>query len=290
LHDRWLLGAQPRLFDLVVSEWQPTGVPTGGDGVTVVSAPGPRNDGYARYFAQNPQIFDQYASIALIDDDVLIDTDGINACFTLGEDHGLELWQPSLTWDSYFSYAFTLHNPLFELRFCNFVEMMCPFFSSRLLRLAAPTFSLGYLVGIDTLWTRLLEDGALKYAVIDAVSATHTRPIGLNKALHGFAGGSGYAQEIGDLLGRLGLEFRGPVIYAGVSKRGRRVSNRPLLSAAVSALAPALAAARNRRFMLARLADHARHILTRPINNAPIPLASIEALRAERQSSPAVAD
>jgi hypothetical protein len=278
VHESWLSGPEARLFDLVVAEWQPTNIPIRHDGVTRELIPGPRNAGYAAYLARNAEIFEKYKYIALIDDDVLMSTDDLNRCFQIGERRYLQLWQPSLTWDSYFSYAFVLHNPLFELRYSNFIEMMCPFFSSELLRLATPTFSLGYLVGIDVIWTRLLKDGNLKYAVVDSVKARHTRPVGANKRLHGFSGGRGYGDEVAELLQRLDIEFRGPVVYAGVSKTGRLITNTWALSASVSAILPALQQSRNRPFALARILDHARHIITRPSLYAPIPPAGLERL------------
>jgi hypothetical protein len=277
-HEAWLEGAQERLFDLVVTEWQPTHIPVSHEGVEVLPWPGGRNEGYSRYFESHPDIFTRYQSIALIDDDIIMSADDINRCFLMGAKYELELWQPSLSWDSYFSYGSTLNNPLYQIRYTNFIEMMCPFFSARFLKRAGATFSLGYLVGIDILWPRLIESAAYRCAVVDAVIAKHGRPVGAHKRLHGFSERRTYNDEIQELMTRLGVSFRGPVVYAAVTRRGRSITSKILLSASVAGVVSAIFRAKNKRFTAARIADHARHILTRPAQIDAVPMERIEAL------------
>jgi hypothetical protein len=97
--------------------------------------------------------------------------------FLICEDLKLELAQPALTVDSYFTHVVTLRHSEFQIRFTNFVEIMAPLFSTEMLARAYPTLAgniSGY--GLDAVWPRMSSLG--RVAIIDETPVKHTRPVG----------------------------------------------------------------------------------------------------------------
>ncbi len=158
------------------------------------------------------------------------------------------------------------------LRYVNFVEMMCPFFSASALRRAAPLFSLGWESGIDLIWCSLLPDPLMKCAVIDAVEVRHTRPVGKEKDKNGFADGR-YEDAIETCLRHFGMKWPSLVAYHGIDRSGRLRSQRaialrslPLLGATVKTptaggLRPILDHIRHQWTRKARFSARAQEIL-----------------------------
>lgn len=245
-----------------------------------VLIPGAKVAGWRDLFQRSPDLLARYDQIALLDDDLLVDPEGIAASFAIGRQYGLSLWQPSLTWDSYFSYGIFLHNPIFELRYVNFIEMMCPFFSAAHLKLSLPLFDLGLETGIDRLWCRLRSDSHKAYAVLDSVQILHSRPVGTYQSRQGFSDArNAYQDAVTRMEDEFGLPFRGPVSYAGVTKDGRRIEGR--VPMAMRALVPLLGWTKsvNRGWFWRPVTDHARHILLRPIGNEPIDVCRLQSMR-----------
>lgn len=119
----------------------------------------------------------QYKYVWLPDDDLLCVPEDVSRMFSICDDLQLELAQPALTRDSYFTHVVTLQHSEFQLRFTNFVEVMAPIFSADMLAKVFPTLKnqiSGY--GLDGLWPRLTELG--KVAIIDDTPVKHTRPVG----------------------------------------------------------------------------------------------------------------
>jgi hypothetical protein len=265
LHADWRAPDEPN-FDLIVAAYEalPGRLLEAADAVFLI--PGSKVMGWSSVFKSDPGILERYDAIALIDDDLQCSSRDINLCFSLGEQYRLDVWQPSLSWDSYYSYGVFLNNPLFRLRYTNFIEMMCPFFSTEQLRRALPLFEIGLETGIDRLWCRLKDDWNRAYAVLDAVSVRHTRVVGQNAHVQGFVGeNADYQTVIDSMERRIGVRFRGPVVYGGVNRFGAPVNGR--LAMAACALAPLAGApnATSRPWLYRRIGDHVRHILTRPI-------------------------
>jgi hypothetical protein len=148
--------------------------------------PGAKLEGYHNLFRQYPEFLDQYEFIALFDDDISTTKDSINRLFGIARSYRLDTCQPALSWDTYFSYAATLVCRRHQLRYTNTVEMMCPVFASHQLARALPLFSLGFETGIDLLWTRLSSNPWFRYAIVDDVVVSHTRPVGTTKRQQGF--------------------------------------------------------------------------------------------------------
>ena len=119
----------------------------------------------------------QYDAVWLPDDDLSIDCTRISKMFELFHCFDLQLAQPALSRDSFFSHPITLKNDQFAVRFTNFVEVMAPIFSQEALKLCWPTFKdsiIGW--GLDFVWPKLLD--STKIAIIDEIPIRHTRPIG----------------------------------------------------------------------------------------------------------------
>jgi hypothetical protein len=92
------------------------------------------------------------------------------ACSTLQ----LDLAQPAVRQDSYVTHAVTAVHEGFQVRFTNFVEVMAPAFSRRLLAEVRPTFH-GALTawGLDHLWRHMAPLGNI--AIVDMAPVAHTR-------------------------------------------------------------------------------------------------------------------
>jgi hypothetical protein len=119
----------------------------------------------------------QYRHVWLPDDDLLCVPEDVSRMFAICDELQLELAQPALTRDSYFTHVVTLQHSEFQLRFTNFVEIMAPVLSSDMLSRVFPTLAgniSGY--GLDALWPRYSKLG--KVAVIDDTPVKHTRPVG----------------------------------------------------------------------------------------------------------------
>jgi hypothetical protein len=112
----------------------------------------------------------------LPDDDLLCDPAAISRMFTICSDLKLDLAQPALSSDSYYTHLVTLEHNAFQMRFTNFVEIMAPVFSAAFLARIVPTLA-GNLSGwgLDALWPRM--SGLGRVAIIDATPMKHTRPV-----------------------------------------------------------------------------------------------------------------
>lgn len=119
----------------------------------------------------------QYRYVWLPDDDLLCIPEDVSRMFAICDDLALELAQPALTTDSYFSHVITLQHHNFQVRFTNFVEIMAPVLSidmlARVFHTMKDTIS-GY--GLDGVWPRLSTLGRI--AIIDDTPVKHTRPVG----------------------------------------------------------------------------------------------------------------
>lgn len=79
-------------------------------------------------YARWKEIFEQYDSIMVMDDDILIGTAGLNRLFDLRKELDLWVLQPAFRIVGKISWNITRVRPTTRLRFTNFVEMACPLF------------------------------------------------------------------------------------------------------------------------------------------------------------------
>lgn len=130
-----------------------------------------------RYLHRHPELFEKYEYFFLLDDDIVISTEDVNRLFSVMREYQLKIAQPSLVM-SYYTYKHTAFHPFYILRYTNFVEMMMPCFSRDALKAVLPTFEQKIRwCGIEMHWPVLVGSNHKDMAIVDAVSAKHTRPV-----------------------------------------------------------------------------------------------------------------
>jgi hypothetical protein len=145
--------------------------------VFVHNQKGPKWPGLEQTIVAHWDTVKQYRYIWLPDDDLLCQPELVSKMFAVCSDLQLELAQPALTTDSYFTHVITLQHSAFQVRFTNFVEIMAPVLSidlfARIFHSLQGNIS-GY--GLDALWPRFTQLG--RVAIIDDTPVKHTRPVG----------------------------------------------------------------------------------------------------------------
>jgi Protein of unknown function (DUF707) len=180
LHRKWLQGGE-RNFDLYLSCYGDRPQEYAADAEYLREMKSTKWPAWYDHIAAERDLVAKYDAVWFPDDDLLVDTAGINRVFDLFAGFDLALAQPALSHDSYCSHPILLRDPTYIIRYTNFVEVMGPVFSREALAVLHPTFSqsrTGW--GLDYLWPSLLSERGMggKIGVIDAVSMTHTRPVG----------------------------------------------------------------------------------------------------------------
>lgn len=143
---------------------------------------------------------------------------------------GLQVAQPALTLDSYYSHLPFLSCKSFEFRLIDKIEIMAPCLRADVLAKALPLFEHSMSgFGIDSLWTRLAAQNYGTSAVFDALPVRHTRPVGTHLAREMLKSGRTAEAE----HDRLAMQYRFgeffPVSYEAVDRKGRRWRSRPMI-------------------------------------------------------------
>ena len=179
LHPEWLKGATVRNWDIVVNYFGDDPDKYKEPDVVRIDSKGPKWPALQELIQSHPEFISDYEYIWLPDDDLLATKADVNRLFDLVKSYKLEVAQPALTWDSYYSHITTLHNSMTKIRFTNYVEVMAPCLCSAMLRKALPLFNSNLSGwGLDYLWSALAEDPLNHIAIIDEVTVRHTRPVG----------------------------------------------------------------------------------------------------------------
>jgi hypothetical protein len=172
LHHHWLNGK--RNYDLFLIYFG-DGQGYEGEGEYYKRAKGYKFHLLQDLLNERPELFD-YKYIWLPDDDLYATPEEINRIFWFMRKHRLELAQPSIM--GHYGVDITLHQKGSLLRFTNWIEIMCPCFSSSALKTCMKTFKeneTGW--SIETIWNVLLGHPRDKIAIIDDIIVTHTRPV-----------------------------------------------------------------------------------------------------------------
>ena len=128
------------------------------------------------YLSSRPEVFN-YQYIWMPDDDIVLDSEGIEKMFQMAEQYDLWICQPSIM--GWYGLDITLHHKNSILRYTNYVEIMCPCFQTKALQQCMGTFrenKTGW--GIDHMWNKMLGHPTDKIAILDDIVAVHTRPMG----------------------------------------------------------------------------------------------------------------
>jgi hypothetical protein len=185
LHPQWLALAEARNWDLIVHYCgdDPQRYPTSGDGMLRIDSKGPKWPALQNLLSRTRDAWREYDYIWIPDQDLAADCADINRMFELMAALGIELAQPSLSWDSHAAPVLTLHNPNFAVRFSSFVEQTAPCFSRALLERVLPTFGESINgAGLGYVWPRYLQNPATQCAILDRIQVTHTQPVGDQRA------------------------------------------------------------------------------------------------------------
>lgn len=223
--------------------------------------PGAKVVGYAGLFRDHDELIAGYDRVALWDEDLRSTPADVSLMFDICRDHDLQLAQPSLSPDSYYSYAATVNQPFWSLRHVNFVEMMCPFFRADYFQSVRPLFDLGYETGIDVVWSSMPYDRRRSIAIVDAVQVRHTEPIGRLKAENGFVGSRTYEDDIYELLADFDLSWEPCVPTMALAHNGREITGRPYLALGGLSSLRAVWRRPGRRSRLRSWAVHMKHLL-----------------------------
>jgi hypothetical protein len=174
LHKTWISGDKPD-FDLFLVYYGDLGNRYNKDAMYYDVSKGTKFLIVDAMVKKHKEVFDKYDAILIPDDDILIDSAGINNFFSMFYEYDLMVAQPAIIgWQSLLKTA-----PVFEtlLRYVRCVEIMTPCFSRAAFNICKVTFTLNKTNwGIDWLWFKILGEPQDKLAVIDDVVAVHTRP------------------------------------------------------------------------------------------------------------------
>ena len=237
LHHSWLAGSEPRSYDVFLSVYDETQIQPEGDNLLVEHRPGAKVSGYDGFLKEHEGFLEGYEYVAMFDEDLKSSVASLNEMFSICSEYKLKIAQPSLSQDSFFSYAALISQPNLKLRFVPFVEMMCPVFNLETLKKIAPLFSLGYESGIDLIWCNLVYEDDHDFAVIDATSVVHMEPIGGNKSANGFGGDRKYEDDIYSILNDFRIPWLACVPYKAISTEGTVIESKAsLIYSALSTL------------------------------------------------------
>ena len=139
-----------------------------------------RAKGYKYHLIQDvleemPELF-EYEYIWLPDDDIAAHPSDVCKLFSLMNKYNLQIAQPSIM--GYYGANITLHQKGSKIRFTNWVEIMCPCFSSSALKICKSCFkenNCGW--ALENIWNHLLGHPKDKIAIIDDIIVIHTRPV-----------------------------------------------------------------------------------------------------------------
>lgn len=178
LHLDWLANPQ-RDFDILVSYYGGQTDLYADSADLYEMRKGPKWSCIADLLRDQSQLVEQYDAFWFPDDDLATDTSNINRMFAFFHALDLNLAQPALTADSFYSWKNLLQDRSQLVRFTSFVEVMAPLFDRKTLQRCLPSFSesrSGW--GLDWVWSHLCgQSPQLTMGIIDATPVKHTRPV-----------------------------------------------------------------------------------------------------------------
>jgi hypothetical protein len=138
-----------------------------------------------------------YQYIGIFDDDQFISTSDINKLLFIANLEQLDVFQPSITHDSYYDNRQFIHKPGYQLLAADWVEVMCPFYRMDIFNAFAPHCIDNISgTGLDVYLVPTIQYLMDKThtAVVHAVQVKHTRPIRTGARV--FSNGKTSVQEI----------------------------------------------------------------------------------------------
>jgi len=219
LHEEWLLNSDLKNWDLILLFYDEDSYKKVEDlKIRSYFYPGGKWEAYYNFFRDYPEILNDYDFFWFVDDDVSLESNQINKMFQSMNDYDLDIAQPAMSLDSYFSYLITIQCETFKIRFSNFVEVMAPCLKKSLLKDMLPFFKDAFTgMGLDSIWTYKSRKEPNKMAILDEVVMTHTRPVGgpLHQKLK--EKNKSFREEISLNIKKLGIKQVKPVIFSAIN-------------------------------------------------------------------------
>lgn len=142
----------------------------------------------------------EYEYIGLLDDDLYFSNSDLNKLLFIAHLEKLDVFQSSLTHDSYYHHRQFVHKPGYLVQDTWWVEIMAPFYSMEVFMRAGPFFKHSISgTGVDVYLIPTIQRllGKNKTAVVHAVQMKHCRPIRTDNRI--FSNGKNNLQEIAEL-------------------------------------------------------------------------------------------
>lgn len=221
LHGHWLSNADDRNWHLILLHYDQTSYKeTPNSNIESYYYPGGKWEAYYNFFTKNKEVLDNYDYFWFADDDIAIQGDQISKMFNAMREYDLDIAQPALSKQSYFSYLATIQCESFKIRFTNFVEVMAPCLKQEVVKEMLPFFKGSFTgMGLDSVWSYKTRKEPNKMAILDEVVMTHTRPIGgpLHEKLQQKK--LTVEGELNSNLNKIGIKQIKPVIFSGIDKQ-----------------------------------------------------------------------
>ncbi len=125
-------------------------------------------------------LINDFKYIGFLDDDIFISIADLNKLLFIATLENLDVFQPSLTHDSYFHHRQFVHKPGYILQETLWVEIMAPFYSNEIFKTAGPYLNISISgTGTDVYLIPTIQQiiNKPKTAVVHAVQMKHCRPI-----------------------------------------------------------------------------------------------------------------
>ena len=142
----------------------------------------------------------EYEFIGFLDDDIYFTVSDFNKLLFIAQLEKLDVFQASLTHDSYYHHRQFVHKPGYQIQEAWWVEIMAPFYSMEVFMSAGPYLKHSISgTGVDVYLIPTIQRliGRNKTAVVHAVQMKHCRPIRTDNRI--FSNGKNNLQEIANL-------------------------------------------------------------------------------------------
>jgi hypothetical protein len=135
---------------------------------------------YTVYNYLNSTIKDNYKFIGFLDDDISVSVSEINHLLQIADIEKLDVFQASLSHDSYYQHRQFIHKPGFQIIQELWVEIMAPFYKFEVFHAFAPYLN-GHIsgYGVDVYLVPTIQKilNLDKTAVVHKIQIKHIRPI-----------------------------------------------------------------------------------------------------------------
>lgn len=130
----------------------------------------------------------QYNYVGVIDDDIIFKISDFNYMLHIADIHKLDVFQPSISKDSYFSHRKFVNRSGLMVSMIDWVEIMAPFYRQNLLLACEPYFSKTISgQGVDCFLMPVLQiiHNQTVTGIIHAIQVKHARPIRSHQRIYG---------------------------------------------------------------------------------------------------------